>query len=462
MSRICPAYDVIVVGAGVAGLWTAAELARRHSGWTVAVVEKYKTFGGRLMSYSPAKMREKGLRADCESVPCSSPVHWEAGAGRIHASHRRVHALLKEHGLHTVPIGSALGYKATPDSAVVENLFESVGVKIFLAPLARLGPAVLGKHTLQELLVKVYPKAKVDWILNHYAYSSELRSMRADVALNSFLSNGSLGTHEGYSVVAEGFTELVQRMIAALPANRVVVLGRHTLTDVRPAEGGATDCVFQYKELKTIVLRARRACVLALHSDALKAVAPFQSWGPLRHLKTEPLLRIYMIFPLAKQPLAKQNEKEKGPWFKGLGRVVFPGGLRYMIPIDESKGTIMISYTDGADTKHYRKLVEKYGDESRELADAVMSDVRRWWPALHVPSPTYTKAHLWSVGCTYWQPLGKKEAYVSADELMARTHRPYPRSLPGVYVAGESYSAQNQCWVEGALETAEAVVKMIG
>jgi monoamine oxidase len=133
-----------------------------------------------------------------------------------------------------------------------------------------------------------------------------------------------------------------------------------------------------------------------------------------------------------------------------------------MIPIDESKGTIMISYTDGADTMHYRKLVEKYGDESVELADAVMSDVRRWWPGIRVPAPTYTKAHLWTAGCTYWQPLGKKESYVSADELMARTHRPYPRSLPGVYVAGESYSAGNQCWVEGALETAEAVVKMIG
>jgi hypothetical protein len=362
---------------------------------------------------------------------------------------------LKEHGLHAVPIGSELGYKASPESAVVENLFESVGVKIFLAPLTRLGPSVLGRHTLQELLVKLYPKEKVDWILNHYAYSSELRSMRADVALNSFLS--AMGTHEGYSVVAEGFSELVQRMIAALPADRVVVLGRHTLTDVRPAEGGATDCVFEYKELKTIVLRARQACVLALHSDALKAVAPFQSWGPLRHLKMEPLLRIYMIFPLG--PTGTPGEK--GPWFKGLGRVVFSGGLRYMIPIDESKGTIMISYTDGADTKHYRKLVEKYGDESRELTDAVLCDVRRWWPEIRVPSPTYTKAHLWAMGCTYWQPLGKKEVYVSADELMTRTHQPYPRSLPGVYVAGESFSAGNQCWVEGALETAEAVVKMI-
>ena len=450
VSRIHPAYDAVVVGAGVAGLWTAGELARRHPLWTVAVFEKYKTFGGRLMSYAPKPKRASAAKAPCESIPCSSPVHWEAGAGRVHGSHRRTHALLKDHGLHTIGIGSELGYKSAPDASVVKNIFESVALKIFIAPLARLKKEVLAQHTLDEVLRLVYAPAKVAELEAMYEYSSELKSLRADCALEAFL--GSLGTHADYSVVAEGFSELVARMLAALPQERVVVLGRHTLTDVRPGPAGATDCVFTYGDHKTVIVRAKRACVLTLHSTALRQVAPFQTYGPLRHLKTEPLLRIYMMFPSG----------SKGPWFKGLGKVVFPDGLRYMIPIDESKGVIMISYTDGADTTHYRKLVEKHGDESVELADAVMEDVRRWWPELRVPSPTYTKAHYWSVGCTYWQPLGKKEAYVSATDLARLVRRPYPRSLPGVYVAGESYSAKNQCWVEGALETAGAVVKLIG
>jgi len=450
VSRIHPAYDAVVVGAGVAGLWTAAELARRHPSWTVAVFEKYKTFGGRLMSYAPKPKRASSARAPCESIPCSSPVRWEAGAGRVHESHRRTHALLKDHGLHTIGIGAELGYKPAAEALVMKNIFESVALKIFIAPLARLGKEVLARHTLDELLRLVYAPAKVAELEGMYEYSSELKSVRADCALEAFL--GSLGTHAGYSVVAEGFSELVARMLAALPADRVVVLGRHTLTEVRAGPAGATDCVFTYGDHKTVIVRAKRACVLTLHSTALHQVAPFQTYGPLRHLKTEPLLRIYMMFTVGK----------KGAWFKGLGKVVFPDGLRYMIPIDESKGVIMISYTDGADTKHYRELVEKYGDESRELASAVMEDVRRWWPVIHVPSPTYTKAHYWKEGCTYWQPLQKRDAYVSAEDLARLVRRPYPRSLSGVYVAGESYSAKNQCWVEGALETAEAVVKMIG
>lgn len=457
VSRIHPAYDAVVVGAGVAGLWTAGELARRHPSWTVAVFEKYKTFGGRLMSYTPKKLRASSARSPCESVPCSSPVHWEAGAGRVHGSHQRTHALLKDYGLHTIGIGSELGYKSAPEGVVVKNIFESVALKVFIAPLARLKKEVLAQHTLDELLRLVYAPAKVAELEGMYAYSSELKSLRADCALEAFL--GSLGTHDDYSVVAEGFSELVARMLSALPMERVVVLGRHTLTEVRPGPAGATDCVFTYGDHKQVVIRAKRACVLTLHSTALRQVAPFQTYGPLRHLKTEPLLRIYMMFPCFTDVT---HLGKTGPWFKGLGRVVSPGGLRYMIPIDESKGVVMISYTDGADTKHYRGLVEKYGDESCELASAVMEDVRRWWPALRVPSPTYTKAHYWKEGCTYWQPLRKKEAYVSVEDLARLVRRPYPRSLPGVYVAGESYSARNQCWVEGALETAEAVVKMIG
>ena len=453
VSRIHPAYDAVVVGAGVAGLWTAGELARRHPSWTIAVFEKYKTFGGRLMSYTPKKRRASAARPPCESVPCSSPVHWEAGAGRVHGSHKRTHALLKDHGLHTIGIGAELGYKSAPEAAVVKNIFESVALKVFIAPLARLGKEVLARHTLDEVLHLVYAPAKVAELEGMYEYTSELKSLRADCALETLLGkDAALGTHESYSVVAEGFSELVARMLAGLPQERVVVLGRHTLTDVRPGPAGATDCVFTYGEHKQVIIRAKRACVLTLHSTALRQVAPFQTYGPLRHLKTEPLLRIYMMFPSG----------GKGPWFKGLGKVVFPDGLRYMIPIDESKGVTMISYTDGADTEHYRKIVEKYGDESRELADVVMEDVRRWWPALRVPAPTYTKAHYWSVGCTYWQPLQKKEAYVSVEDLARLIRRPYPRSMPGVYVAGESYSAKNQCWVEGALETAEVVVKMIG
>lgn len=436
-TRIHPNYDIIIVGAGVAGLHVAGELARRHPGMTICILEKYKTLGGRTLTYIAKPTRES-----------SNPVHWESGAARVHKSHRLVHALLKKHGLRTIDIDSRIGYMEMPGSAIVPNVFETVILPVFLSPFTRLDPDVLARHTLSDLLRRVFGDSKAEKLMSWFPYRSELTTLRADVALTALLGAGSMASHKDYSVVEKGFGELIARLVSALPS-RVTILGRHAVTDVVPGPENSCNVTVTYNGNKKMILRAERACIMAVHSTGLRAITPFQTYAPLRHLKTEPLLRIYMIFPGAK------------PWFAGVGRVVFPGGLRYMIPVDESRGVIMISYTDAGDTTRYSGLVEKYGDESAELTGAVMRDVRRWFHDLEIPAPIYTKAHLWNVGTTYWLPLKRGETYKSVEDLSAQCSRPYPKKMPGLYVCGESYSAHKQAWIEGALESAEEVLKKI-
>lgn len=447
MNKIHPYYDIIVVGAGVAGLHCATELARRYPKKTICILEKYKTFGGRTMSYSPKYARAKEAGTKCESLPCASPIKWEAGAGRIHDTHLLTHALLKKHGLHTIGIGSELSFMSKPGATPLPNIFESAVVPTILRPLKYLPKPVLAANTLRQLLNRIFGPVRAADLVNWFPYRSEIDTLRADVALHS-LVDGPMGSHTSYSVVAEGFSELVTRMISDLPSN-VVLLGRHDVVDVCPGSGfsrKATDLTVVYGGNKKMTLRAGELCIMAVHSEALKHIGPFHTYAPLKQLKAEPLLRIYMVFPVGKT----------GPWFKGLGRIVFPDGLRYMLPIDEENGVVMISYTDGADTAHYRKYIEKYGDESAELRDAVMRDVRRSFKG--VPMPTYTKAHYWSVGATYWLPSKEGANPSTLSRLIAH---PFPQSLPGLYVCGESYSPYNQAWVEGALETAEVVLKRL-
>ena len=452
MNKIHPYYDIIVVGAGVAGLHCATELGRRYPKKTICILEKYKTFGGRAMSYSPKYARAKETGTKCESLPCASPIKWEAGAGRIHDTHLLTHALLKKHGLHTVPIGSELSFMSKPGADPKPNIFESAIVPTLLRPLKCLPAPLLAANTLRQLLNRIFGPDRAADLFTWFPYRSEIDTLRADVALHS-LVDGPMSSHTSYSVVAEGFSELVARLVADLPSN-VILLGRHEVVDVCRGpitEGsGATDLTVVYGGNKKMTLRAGELCIMALHSEGLKHIGPFHTYAPLKQLKAEPLLRIYMVFPVGKA----------GPWFKGLGRIVFPSGLRYMLPIDETKGVIMISYTDGSDTAHYRKYIEKYGDESTELRDAVMRDVRRWFRDITVPEPTYTKAHYWSVGATYWLPSKEGDsATASPSALSRRISHPFPQSLPGLYVCGESYSPYNQAWVEGALETADAVLK---
>ena len=68
-------HDILVVGAGIAGLYTALQYLKKHPDAHVAIIEKYKTVGGRAYTFR-TKLDARG------------PIHWEAGAGRIHKSHK--------------------------------------------------------------------------------------------------------------------------------------------------------------------------------------------------------------------------------------------------------------------------------------------------------------------------------------------------------------------------------------
>lgn len=419
MDQLRPSYTCIVVGAGISGLTMALKLQKRHPSWSIAIAERYKGFGGRTYTYH---------------VPDTS-IHWEMGAGRIHKSHTLIMELLKEYGLTWVPIGSALDFKAGPKDPIVPDPFESMIVPIYIEPLSKLKPSVLASHTIEELMIDLYGPAKTKELLAYFPYRAEVNTLRADLALKSFLG-GEMSSHEGYGIIAEGFSELIKRMREDLERQGVVMLPRHRLVDLRPAGGKATDLTFEFTGPPDghITLRAEKACVLALHRDAVAELNPFQSWYVLQHLKCQPLLRTYAVFPV----------RHGKSWFSGLNRIVTPGPLRYIIPMNPKQGTIMISYTDTDDTAHYMNLQAEGGDKALEAE--ILQDTRKLFPELSIPKPTFFRSHPWEVGATYWLP----GTYSPSHESEEVCH-PYPKQFPGVFVCGESWSLR-QAWVEGALE----------
>jgi protoporphyrinogen oxidase len=74
--------DYAIIGGGIAGLYAALNLAKRNPKAKISLFEKYRIFGGRVLTY-----RKDGLR-------------WEIGAGRFHSSHTLFRELLKSYDLH--------------------------------------------------------------------------------------------------------------------------------------------------------------------------------------------------------------------------------------------------------------------------------------------------------------------------------------------------------------------------
>lgn len=113
----------------------------------------------------------------------------------------------------------------------------------------------------------------------------------------------------------------------------------------------------------------------------------------------------------------------------------------------------MISYTDSTDTEPW--MADAWSNPDR-LQERVMKSLRAALPHEQIPNPLFFKAHPWSEGCSYWLPVPAGRRLETIEELSAKALNP----AQNLYVCGESFSTK-QCWMEGALEHAERLCRLL-
>jgi hypothetical protein len=435
--------DTLIVGAGIAGLYIARELLKGGQK-RVLVVEKYPVIGGRVLSFRKClrgfDVPDDLVRSTCERSESSKggvggaqlPPLWEAGAGRLHFSQKRVHKLLEEYGMEVAPLPASADFLSATGRRQPNEFAKLAGM--LLPPLADLPVADLQTNTLAEICKRVYGPTVTAALFEQFPYYTEVYSLRADEALATF--RGVMGAEEGFCVVKGGLGQLAQALAADVRRRGGSIWTGTELIEFERSAAPLKALVRLHQGTRMPLYPAK--LILALHVGALRKLRP--SWPPLRHLGTAKLLRIYAIFP-----------KDRGsgkPWFAGMPKTVCAGPLRYVIPISEDQGTIMISYTDGADAAPFWEAAD--GGNVPALTAHIMRLVRASF-GRHIPNPTFLKAHPWTVGSTYWKP-----GNYDVDAVIAKS-RIYG---DGIYVCGESFS-HDQAWIEGALESAEGLLQVL-
>ena len=395
-------WDIIIVGAGLAGLRTGIEVLKKHPHLQCCILEKYDYVGGRVFTFH-------------KNIPGKGSISWESGAGRISEHHEKVLGLLALYDLHTLPIPSKSHYLSSKDGVAKENYFSAL-IPVYLDPLRALDPSILAQHTLQELLDKTLGSHVAADFYMKFPYFSEIHSLRADIALEAFHSE--MASNKGFFVCKTGLSSLTDAMHDEFIKRGGKIIQKTTLERVVHHNGIWLHCRTDDHKL---ILYSAPIVVLALHHAALQQIDGVRTYNILKYLEMEPLLRLYAIFPV----------KKGVSWFSGMPHTVTDSPIRYIIPIDPSRGIIMISYTDGADTKHWGK----------EDEDRVMQEIRRLFPEKDIPAPIYFKQHLWESGCTYWLP-GAYDVKTASQQSL----HPMPSTFPGLFMCGESF-AIHQCWI---------------
>lgn len=429
---------MIVIGGGIAGLYTLYTLSQKYPESRLLLLEKEARLGGRISTFS-----EKG-------------IVMERGAGRFNDTHTRliqlIHDLRLKDNIQTTStdvvympnddgrykkeegrnlVDSALAWVLGEDSELLKQFL----VKVILASYMESKETLIRLSFLQYAR-RILPDESCRYIENAFGYYKELHDMNAYDCLRLLRvlnpANHNYVLRGGLSTLVDKLVERIRRHSGCqiLTQKKVSRIERDT-------QGGFAISVSSQETYLCDKL------VCALPREALIAFPLFspiqKKW--LDKVNSGSLCRIYSRFP---------KNADGRYWFHDLPKITTNNALRMMIPIDLKKGILMISYTDGPFAESWHRLYQTRG------VRAVNMKIRRLVKeitGIDIPPPIDTWVFYWKHGVGYWG-IG-----ADSQDISQKIIQPFPSM--DLFVCGEYYSGSFQQWVEGALETSERVVDLL-
>ena len=129
------------------------------------------------------------------------------------------------------------------------------------------------------------------------------------------------------------------------------------------------------------------------------------------------------------------------------GYTIVPGLLQKIIPINANKGVYMIAYSDNNNAK----FLKKYITNTKQNCSFFSKLIEK---SLGIPSNSINilsiKEYYWETGTHYFSPLKESEYYNTRNEFIKLAQHPDKNMI----VVGECVS-KNHGWVEGTLQSVE-------
>jgi len=161
-----------------------------------------------------------------------------------------------------------------------------------------------------------------------------------------------------------------------------------------------------------------------------------------KQIKSQPFLRLYGKF-----------DKKSTEIMEKLitNYTIVPGPLQKIIPINKNKGVYMVSYSDNKNAL----LLHKHFSDNEIYRNYICNLICK---SLGIPDNSLhliaVKEFFWEQGTHYFEPL---QGFETRKEFIWSAQHP----MKNIIVVGEAVSLY-QGWVEGALESVESVVNKKG
>lgn len=399
-------YDIVIIGTGIAGLYSAYNIKKNSPDTSFIILEKFKKhwIGGRTSN----------------EIFYGEEIVTGAGIGRKNKD-KILHKLLVELKLPTQE------YTIHPEYS---KMIHPVDVKKIMDILRK--KYVNHKHknsTFREFAISVLGEK----IYNQFLLSAGYTDYENEDAYETLYYYGM----EDNACCWKAFTVPWKKMVMSLYDKIGVNHFRFSNNVIKIKKIDKEPCLFSI-ETESGDNYSCNKIIIATTITSIKKLLP--KYPIYNNIEGQPFLRLYGKFSASSIPIMKEYIK---------GFTFLPGPLQRIIPMNPNKGIYMIAYNDNKNTIALKEHLEN-NKENRELYCKLLEK------SLGIPDDSLRliaiKDFYWPIGTHYYKPLDKTK-YQNRENFIEEAQHPED----GILVVGEVVS-RNQGWTEGALESVKSVL----
>jgi protoporphyrinogen oxidase len=336
--------DVIIIGAGISGLYLATQLVKRNK--NVLLIEKSNRIGGRIYT-------KKVL-----------DFTYESGAVRFSDKNKLLIELLNYYKLdnHIVKIlshnKSLDGYYQIIKESLENNQLD------------------LSNISTLDYLNDILGVKETDFFIKNYGYKGNIIESNAICGITMLMNDYN---SESYYMLEGGLQKLVEHIHLDFIQHGGKLLLNTDIKDIYKSYTG-------YKIVTDKHMFDTPKLVLAVPKKALMDLKPItSSFNFIKHIHPVPLLKIYFVY------------KETKPELKNVKRVNFNNDIRFIIPINEN--ILMILYSDNC----AQTLYNLYKEDKNKFINKLIIDFQET-TAIELQKSDQLCVEYWDSGVHLWKP----------------------------------------------------------
>jgi hypothetical protein len=402
-------YDIIIVGGGIAGLYSAYNILKIAPKTKLLVLEAYKQkwFGGRI--------------GNAEFYGTS--VVKGAGVGRKNKDYLLI-KLLKE---LKVPFT-----EFSEDKYYADTIHPKCHVDRIISSLKKIYKERKDKNadlSFKQFAISILDKKIYQHLITCIGYTDYENEDAYDVLFN-YGFDDNYGKMTGLHIP---WSKLIDTLANKVGRKNIHVSSKVTSIEKKWEHGFliGLENGTHYISNKVIV------------ATTIKSVLELLPQFPIyKQIHGQPFLRLYGKFTSASIEILKQYVH---------GYTIVPGPLQKIIPINEEKGVYLIAYSDNKNAKYFkeRNLLENNESNRTFFCELLKKSLGIKNQEIHLIS---IKNFYWPIGTHFCEPLNKS-LFKSRQDFMKKAQHPMKNML----VVGEMVS-NDQGWTEGALDSVKKVI----